>query len=771
MKKIFIYSLMLLTTFAVFSCKDDNNGYSESADRLIRPQFRTRYTVSAGSSDPDLCALRGRNSIFLSWSLVNGATGYEIKLSTQMKVNTGEEAWENPDNIIETYTLAADKDTMLLTNLAYNTNYRFAIRALRADGKHSQWWGYGDGQHWADYLQISTEGRYSTPTIIAQVSDNVFDEATGKASFRVYLNREVKDTDPNYEEWKEHFTETTDGGGNKVWKCDYFRITASESSPGAEVPEKFQGTNYPLTDADFERGYIDVTDLTQNSVYLVDVIDKDIPIDVDAVYNTRPVRTKGVLGDPILINEANGYVEVDTMVLDGTTYKFADYENLLGPNFKAIRLDQVLKSFMTDINLSENQEFYLEGGKVYFTTANTELYKGFTLKTNPEDIAAGKPKAKVYDLRNLPSSAGSPALFMLGRMPLDGENANIPIDIDNIIFENIDFDYPGAHNSFQGGATGNYLFNQYSGGMGMSIENFEIRGCSFQRFVRGFGRTQCKFGEFIKHFIVEDCEFYNCGGYSGNGSGYGFFTADLNNPASNCFNDMVWRNNTFFDTPIGNFLTHGTGSGKWDDPSLVFHITVENNTFVNLNTYSGRPMFSFRNLPAGSTIIVRKNLFVQVKKDGDARDLNLQGADIRTFGGVCEDQTVFDIHDNWSTNDNINEATGEVFTANAFSAKKNSFGAFLSWDEVTYPAGADELKLKIADISAADLMISPYPPVIVTGAEADAPFCHNTGSIDGSTPAAGVNSLIGGTANLYFKNFDNPIVTNEIGAAKWRTIK
>jgi hypothetical protein len=234
---------------------------------------------------------------------------------------------------------------------------------------------------------------------------------------------------------------------------------------------------------------------------------------------------------------------------------------------------------------------------------------------------------------------------------------------------------------------------------------------------------------------------------------------------------MVWRNNTFFDTPIGNFLTHGTGSGKWDDPSLVFHITVENNTFVNLNTYSGRPMFSFRNLPAGSTIIVRKNLFVQVKKDGDARDLNLQGADIRTFGGVCEDQTVFDIHDNWSTNDNINEATGEVFTANAFSAKKNSFGAFLSWDEVTYPAGADELKLKIADISAADLMISPYPPVIVTGAEADAPFCHNTGSIDGSTPAAGVNSLIGGTANLYFKNFDNPIVTNEIGAAKWRTIK
>lgn len=759
---------MLLSAFAVYSCKDDDNSYSESADRLMRPQFRTRYTVSAGSSDPDICDLRNRNTIFLSWSLVDNATGYEIKVSTQQKVNTGAEAWEKPENILYTYTLGADKDTMLLTNLAYNTNYRFAIRALRADGKHSEWWGYGDGQHWADYLQISTEGRYSTPSIIAQIGDNVFNETTGKASFRVYLNREVKDTDPNYEEWKEHFTEVT-AGDKKVWKCDYFRITASESSPGAEVPEKFQGNNYTLTDADFERGYIDVDGLTQNSVYLVDVVDKDIAIAVDAVYNTRPVRTKGVLGAPITINEANGYHEVDTMIIDGTVYKFSDYENLLGPNFKAIRLDRVLQNFMTDINLSENQEFYLEGGKVYFTTSNTELYKGFTLKTNPEDIAAGKAKAKVYDLRNLPSSTGSPALFMLGRMPLDGENANIPIDIDNIIFENIDFDYPGAHNSFQGGATGNYLFNQYSGGMGMSIENFEIRGCTFQRFVRGFGRTQCKFGEFIRHFIVEDCEFYNCGGYSGNGSGYGFFTGDLNNEASNCFNDMVWRNNTFFDCPIGNFLTHGTGSGKWSDPSLVFHITVENNTFVNLNTYSGRPMFSFRNLPSGSTITVRKNLFVQVKKAGDVRDLNLQGADIRTFGGVCEDVTVFDIHDNWSTNDNINDATGEVFTANAFSAKKNSFGAFLSWDEVTYPAGEDGLKVKIADISAADLMINPYPPVMVTGAEADAPFCHNTGSIDGSTPEAGVNSLIGGTANLYFKNFDNVIVRNEIGAAKWRT--
>lgn len=761
---------MLLSTFAIFSCSDDDS-FSASADRLMRPQFRTRYTVSAGSSDPDLCALRGRNTIFLSWSKIRDAVGYEIKVSTQGKVANGEEAWENPENVLQDIIVDADKDTLVLNNLAYNTNYRFAIRALssRGEAHHSQWWGYGDGQHWADYLGISTEGRYSTPNIIVQIAENRFDETTGEASFRVYLNREVKTTEADYDEWCEHFTQVDGPNGTKVWKCDYFRITASESSPGAVVPEEFQGENYTLTDEDFERGYIDVPHLTQNSVYLVDVVDKDIPIAVDAVYNTRPVRTKGILGDPILINEANGYAAVDTMIMNDVTYAFADYENLVGPNFKAIRIDNVLKSFMTDINLSENQVFYLEGGKTYFTTSNTDLYKGFTLMTNPDDIAAGKGNAKIYDLRNLPSSAGSPALFMLGRNPLDGENANIPIEIDNIIFENIDFDFPGAHNSFEGDATGNYLFNQYSGGMGMSIENFEIRGCTFQRFVRGFGRTQCKFGEYIKNFIVEDCEFFNCGGYSGNGNGYGFFSGDKNNKASNCFNNMVWRNNTFFDCPIGNFITNSTKAGDniWDDPELVYNITIENNTFINMNTYSGRALISMLAIPAGSKFTIRKNLFVQTHAEGDERAMNLLGADIRGLAGVCEDITVFDIHDNWSTNDNISASTGEVFTANAFSAKKSSFGAYVAYDEVTYPAGTEELAVKIADISAVDLMYQPNPPVPQVGTETE--HVHHTQSIDGTRVTTGVNSQIPGNANLYFKNFDNEIVANGIGAFKWRS--
>jgi len=232
---------------------------------------------------------------------------------------------------------------------------------------------------------------------------------------------------------------------------------------------------------------------------------------------------------------------------------------------------------------------------------------------------------------------------------------------------------------------------------------------------------------------------------------------------------MVWRNNTFYETPMGNFLTHGTGTGKWSDPNLVFNITIENNTFVNWNTYSGRPMLNFRSLPAGSTITVRKNLFIQTKSAGDERAMNLQGADIRTLNGVCEDKTTFNIYDNWSTNDNISDATGEVFTANAFSANKNSFGAFTTNPDVEFPAGADELIIHVANISATDLMQSPNPPVPVVGTETE--YNHSTGSIDGTTPSTAVNTLIGGTSNLYFKNFDNEIVKNEIGASKWRTQK
>lgn len=744
MRKIFLYSMMLLSVFAVFSCSDDDN-IDASSDRLMRPQFRTRYTVSSGTSDPYLCEVRNINQVFLAWSKVDGAESYEIKMSTERQVSTGEEAWENPDNILLDTLIQASQDTLYLKNLDYSTSYRFAIRAIspRGEAHNSLWFGYGDGQHWADYCGLMTLARYSTPNVLYQKSD------VSKSGARIYINRSIDTSSEDLPEWREHFNTITDEYGNEVWKFDYLTLAASFSNPDAKVPEQYK--RVPISELNFDANGLaefEIEGLDSNSVYNVDVVDASIPVAVDAVFNTMSFRTKGTPGAPIIVAAA----PQDTMVIDGTTYDFVN-------GLTATCLSDVITSFMKDNTLAENQTFYLEGGQAYFFRANLDLYKGFTLKTNPEDIAAGKGRAKVY-LGGVAMN-GTATLFMnfmLGRTPESGENANVGIDIEDLVFEDIDFDVPAAQNIYENSATGNYFCNQYSNGMGVTVQNFIVRNCSFQHLIRGFFRTQCKFGEYIENFLVENCEFYNCGGYGGNGSGYGFVTGDLNNVNSNIFHNMVWRENTFFDTPIGNFITHGTGTGAWTDPELVFTITVENNTFVNWNTYSGRPMFSLRSIPAGSTFNVNNNLFVQTKAEGDVRDMYLQGADIRTLNGASSELTTFNIYNNWSTNDNIQDATGEVFTSNAFSATKNSFGAWIgSPDVVTYPQGSDELKVKVADIKATDLMYQPNPPHVQTGDAGK--MDHYTDDIEGK----GANS-----ANLYFKDLNNDIVRNNVGASKWR---
>lgn len=736
---------MLLSTFAVFSCSDDDN-IDAASDRLMRPQFRTQYTVAAGTSAIDLCQVKNINQIFLAWSKVDGASAYEIKMSTENRANSAEK-WEIPENMLLDTIIAATEDTLMLRNLSYSTSYRFAIRAIspRGEAHNSEWWGYGDGQHRTDYLGLQTDARYATPAIIYQKSNLT------KSGVTLHLNRKVDESNADYLEWIDHFNTTTDEYGNRVWKVDYLLLEASQSNPEVKVPADY--VKVPLTDANFDEnglGTFDIAGLDSNSVYNVNVMDSSIPVAVDAVYAPLSFRTKGTPGAPIKIAAA----PQDTMMIDG---------QVVNMQIKATQLTDIIDNFMTDNTLAEGQVFELEGGQTYFFRANQNIYKGFTLRTNPDDIAAGKGRAKVcLGGVSMNGAATRFSSFMLGRNPVSGENANIAIDIESITFEDLDFDCPLAQNSLQNSASGNYFSNQYSGGMGINVHDYIIRNCTFQNLIRGFFRTQCKFGETIDNFIVEGCEFYNCGGYSGNGAGYGFITGDMNNPNSNIFRNMVWRNNTFFDTPIGNFITHGTKTGAWKDPSLVFKITIENNTFVNWNTYSGRPMFSLRSIPAGSTFIIRNNLFVQTKAAGDERDLNLQGADIRTFDGVCEDATTFDIYNNWSTNDNVSDATGEVFTANAFSAVKNSFGAWLkAGDDVAkYPHGVDELKIHVADISATDLMYQPNPPHKQVGEQAW--DTHRTDGIDGTGSAS---------ANLYFKNFNNTIVTNGVGAPKWRTAK
>ena len=122
----------------------------------------------------------------------------------------------------------------------------------------------------------------------------------------------------------------------------------------------------------------------------------------------------------------------------------------------ATQLTDVLSSFMNDPTLSEGQTFYLEGGQEYFFRDNLDVYKGFKLTTNPDDLAAGKGRAKVYmGGVSMNGTATRFMCFMLGRMPNYDENANDGIKIDGIIFEDIDFDCPLAQNAFETIATGN----------------------------------------------------------------------------------------------------------------------------------------------------------------------------------------------------------------------------------------------------------------------------------------------------------------------------
>ena len=101
---------------------------------------------------------------------------------------------------------------------------------------------------------------------------------------------------------------------------------------------------------------------------------------------------------------------------------------------------------------------------------------------------------------------------------------------------------------------------------------------------------------------------------------------------------------------------------------------------------------------------------------------------------------------------------------------KNTFGALANSYEVTWgKAGFDGLTVKVADISATDLMVQPNPPHKM-GAEANH-YDHQEDGIDGTVTnvdASTRDGYVGGMVDLHFKNFDNVLVEKGIGAPKWR---
>jgi hypothetical protein len=543
----------------------------------------------------------------------------------------------------------------------------------------------------------------------------------------------------------------------------YLRVQPSPNNPNSTVGEKWK--NYRITDEDRQRGYVVVDGLTANSVYVIDVIDPRVPIEVDAKYNTCTARSDGTPGAPILLSYDELYAQAASLPLpDDATVKRGDVFALATEKYQAAPISPTLYDFISNTAYAEGQTFLLEGGKTYYMDGNDITCKGFTLRTRPEDVAQGK-RARVicglghhtrYDqATNGEQWQGPYSMFMFGRQPEAGEGGEIYMK--KLAFYDIDFDNPEAFNygdnaAGMGTVTGNYFFNMYSNGMAVTLDSLVIENCTFKRLVRGFIREQGANYKVWNHVLIKNNQFFDCGFYNQGAGGYCWIHGSGQNVASNLYKDMKVIENTFYDCPFPSFFSEQSEiawtSGPW-------YITFSNNTLVNFNTRADGSIFKMRGLPDKSVFNVKNNLFVLCKQPGDQRVLAMWGADIRntqTLADGSAGKVTLNFENNWSTNNNL--TNGSIFSASPWTSTSNNFGKLVKDGNATVNG---TLEVSVANISATDLMVSPCPPHLAT--TANDRNMHRADALDGTASQYNVN--------LYFKSQDNDIYKNGAGDPRW----
>ena len=644
-----------------FSCRDDDDTLSEGGNLEREPMalFRSERN-GISTSDRHLCSVSGVNDIQLYWYGVNGCAGYHLKAVIQGR------SFDNPYDLIVDTIVGPEVLSMKVEDLQYQTGYRFAIQVISARGEqyNSEWFGIGDGAHPDDYLEITTLERYAVPDVLW------VDEIT-KNSMRIYFNLLSNG------EYKEHFEEE---GGKYI--MDQIKVDPSLDNP------TLPGQVFNLTEEDKERGYIDVNDLVTNAAYIVNGLNNNVKRYWDRLYNTNMVRMKGDLGEPILIKH----------IVDPN-------DTIPGAELKACRIDTVLQNFMSDNNLAEGTTFLLEGGKTYYLVNTVTMSKGFTLRSNDPNNPPTVYLGVGFNENGDPRACN----FSFGRNAGNGEMGGI--NVQSICFQDINFDCEKAFNfltkpASAGAGLGNYFINQNSQAMPFALESFEIRNCSFRNMIRGWIRFQGPNRKLMNKFIVDNCMFYDCGIYDNNGRGYSWVAGDGRNANTNLFKDFSMTNCTFVDSPRHALLSENANLA-WP-ASTVWHIRVENNTFINFSTRSkDRLIFEMRYAPSNSTIICKKNLFVMTRAgNDDSRTLYQAGMDIRQFNGLQ-----FDFDDNYSTlRPNVSShKIDELFTSYGFSAT-NRGAAFNNGKQNV--GGIEATKIKIGEdggIEATDLFQNPIP--------------------------------------------------------------
>lgn len=791
MKKI-LNSIMLLllagTSALMVSCKDDDNSSSTNTDREFMTMFICDNTRGKGTDYPYNSGLDGAyphgNTIHLYWYGVNDCAGYQIQMGLQIKVSGGAEAWKNvqgtSDLLLDTIVGPKQLD-MLLKDLQYSTNYRFAIRALSKLDKNikgdestfahaSNWYGHGNGRQWQEYLGITTNDRYPTPMAIY-----VNQAETTESDMHVYFNTNInqlglnlsdEDDKDKWDAYHENFN--IDENGNFGYK--YLTVVPSPNNPNSTVGEKWK--KYEITDEDRARGYVVVDGLTPNSVYVIDVIDPTVPVDIDAKYNTCTARSDGQPGEPILLSHADMLAQAGSITIkDHETVSHAEvYAH--AADYDAAPISHVLYDFISNTQYAEGQTFELEGGKTYYLDGNDITCKGFVLRTRPEDVAKGLRAKVICGIGE--STAiftqgkegrqwdGCPySMFTFGRSPEAGEGGEIYMK--KLAFYDIDFDNPmcfnyGDQKAGIGSATGNYFFNMFSDGMAVTLDSLVIENCTFKRIVRGFVREQGPNYKLWNHVLIKNNLFFDCGYYSNGAGGYCWIDGAGNNGKTNMLADFKAIENTFYDCPFPAFIKQQLSDAYKYEGNSKWNITFSNNTLVNYNTRGDGAIFKLTRIPNGSVFNVENNLIMLCKQSGDQRLLQQYGAyvpDTETMPDGSAGQCTLNFHNNWSTNNDL--TNGSVFSSRAFDNEKDGFGALVANQKATLNGS---LKVAVADLSATDLLIQPCPPHIAATAEDQ--NMHRADALDG-TATTQYN------VNLYFKDKNNDIWNNNVGAARWRT--
>ncbi|TXK37682.1 hypothetical protein FVR03_14860 [Pontibacter qinzhouensis] len=714
--KILVLNLVFASIIALAfnACKDPFNDITdEEQNRSFMAVFRQQANTG-NANDPLASQVVNTNDVYLVWNGINGAAGYRL----QMKTQAG--AWDRPADILWDTVVGPDVLKLTKKDLQYSTRHNFAIQTLspRGEAYHSKWYGLGDGAHNDERADFDTGERYGIPDVVSvsNVTEN---------SLRVWFDQTVYDTNPTV-------LNPSFQHENDMFLID--EILVEPASVNRDLPSK----KITLTPTDLANGYVDVTGLSSNALYVVNGLNNKVKRYWDRLYNTTMVRMRGQVGAPILIPHV-----VDNL-------------NTWAKQHNASRLDTILNNFLFDNELAEGTIFMLEAGKNYYINSGTVIAKGFTLKSNSPGTKATVLLGLGYSESNT-ANAHTPN-FQLGRQAQAGEIGSITVG--DVIFDGINFESPYAVNFFNqslfpGKAiSGNYFMNQHSASMPFTCSKLEVRNCNFQGIVRGWFRTQGSNRQVIENIIVDNCLFHDNGMYDVNGRGYAFITGEARSERTNIFNNVVIKNNSFIGISYDQLMRENANL-NWA-PSVVWNVTIENNTFLNAFSISnGRFLIAHPNAPINSSYTIKKNLFISVKAANDNRPFFQSGLNFTAYRPGLR----FDITDNYSTaaksaNGAVTYFTSaEIFNNQPFSHA--SRGAGFNGGELNVGGlEATRVITGLTPIAPENLMIDPYPKGRQTGTTW-APDSH-------------IYNLNG----MRFRNTsevqNHPIFTKGIGDPRWR---